>query len=175
MTDSPHVRPAVADDAAGIAAVHVQSWRETYSEQLPVATLTALDESEFAARWTGNLQSRGADIWVAVADGAIVGWASSSTDRDDNRPHARELEGIYVVASHHGTGAGQRLMDAAVGQRDAYLWMAVGNERALPFYRRNGFEPDGAVSTKQLRGTPVEVMRLSRPLASAHADSGPAR
>jgi len=168
MTDSLHVRPAVVTDAAGIAAVHVQSWRETYVEQLPAATLTALDEAEFTARWTRNLQSGTADIWVALAGETIIGWASSSAGRDEDRPHNLELEGIYVVASHHGSGAGQGLLDAAIGHRDAYLWMAVGNDRALAFYRRNGFTPDGAVSTKALRGTPVEVMRLVRPIPSAH-------
>ena len=168
MTDSPLVRPAVVTDAAGIAAVHVQSWRETYVEQLPAATLTALDEVEFSARWTRNLQSGTADIWVAVVGETIIGWASSGTGRDERRPHDLELEGIYVVASHHGSGAGQGLLDAAIGHRDAYLWMAVGNDRALAFYRRNGFTPDGAVSTKALRGTPVEVMRLVRPIPSAH-------
>lgn len=168
MTDSLQVRPAVVADAAGIAAVHVQSWRETYIDQLPESTLVALDEGEFTARWITNLQSPVTDIWVAVIGGAIIGWASSSAGRDEDRPHNLELEGIYVVASHHGSGAGQGLLDAAIGHRDAYLWMAVGNDRALAFYRRNGFTPDGAVSTKHLRGTPVEVMRLVRPIPSAH-------
>jgi len=168
MTDSLHVRPALISDAAGIAAVHIQSWRETYTAQLPGATLAALDESEFAARWAGNLSGGASSVWVALIGPTVIGWASSSTGRDSDRPHPLELEGIYVVASHHGTGAGQQLMDAAIGRHNAYLWMAVGNERALAFYRRNGFAPDGALSTKELRGTPVEVMRLVRPLASAH-------
>ena len=162
MTDSLHVRPALATDAAGIAAVHLQSWRETYVEQLPASTLAALAESEFTERWAGILRGGDTAVWVAVLGPTVIGWASTGTGRDSERPHELELEGIYVVASHHGAGAGQLLIDAAIGQHDAYLWMAVGNERALAFYRRNGFAPDGTVSTKELRGTPVEVMRLTR-------------
>jgi L-amino acid N-acyltransferase YncA len=111
MTDSLLVRPAVIGDAPGIAAVHVQSWRETYAAHLPAQVLADLDESEFAARWATNLQSTTIAIWVAVIGAKVVGWASVSAGRDAEQPTPLELEGIYVVASQHGTGAGQDLLD----------------------------------------------------------------
>ncbi|MDX3003067.1 hypothetical protein PWY87_15370 [Kribbella solani] len=39
---------------------------------------------------------------------------------------------------------GGRLLEVGVGERAAYLWVFEGNERALGFYRRHGFVPDGA-------------------------------
>jgi GNAT superfamily N-acetyltransferase len=50
---------------------------------------------------------------------------------------------IYQYARAHGTGTGQALLEAAVGDRPAYLWTAEDNPRALAFYTRNGFIPDG--------------------------------
>lgn len=38
-----------------------------------------------------------------------------------------------VLASHYGSGAGQQLLDAAVGDGGAYLWIADENPRALAF------------------------------------------
>ncbi|MFZ5868948.1 MAG: GNAT family N-acetyltransferase [Actinomycetota bacterium] len=63
------------------------------------------------------------------------------------RPRRLELHLIYLLAAHHGTGLGQGLLDAAVADAPAFLWIAEDNPRALAFYRRNGFEPDGARDT----------------------------
>ncbi|MFC8599798.1 GNAT family N-acetyltransferase [Isoptericola sp. NPDC057191] len=57
----------------------------------------------------------------------------------------RELWLLYVLAAHHGTGAGQALLDTALPPgTPAQLWVAEANPRARRFYERNGFLPDGA-------------------------------
>ena len=55
-----------------------------------------------------------------------------------------ELNGLYLLTAQHGTGLGPALIDAALGDRPASLWMAEDNPRAVAFYGRNGFTPDGA-------------------------------
>jgi GNAT superfamily N-acetyltransferase len=70
--------------------------------------------------------------------------------------------GIYVLAGSYGAGAGQQLLDAAVGDAGAYLWIADENPRAFAFYRRNGFAPDGATAVHELAGTPLRVLRMVR-------------
>ena len=39
---------------------------------------------------------------------------------------------------------GPRLLEAAIGDAPAYLWVFEANDRARGFYARQGFEPDGS-------------------------------
>ena len=151
------IRPAVIADAPGIARVHWDSHQTTYVEPGRVARdrVEAWTMADRVARWTANLAIANdvypapegfhrLAIWVAVVDGAVVGWANTSAGRDADRPRDLELEGLYVLDVHHGTGVGQALLDAAIGDRPAYLWALADNPRAHAFYRRNGFVADGA-------------------------------
>jgi hypothetical protein len=47
------IRPATAEDAAGIAAVHVRSWQVAYRGQLPDALLDSLSVDQ-RTRWWGE-------------------------------------------------------------------------------------------------------------------------
>ena len=58
-----------------------------------------------------------------------------------------QLEKLYSRPAALGTGVGQALLDAAIGDAPAYLWLVDGNARAAAFYRRNGFRPDGVETT----------------------------
>jgi len=156
------VRPARASDAPGIAAVHVQSWRETYAHLVPAGFLAGLDVGERTAGWARILDDDVTDVLVALDTERIVGWASASAGRDRLRPAPRELEGIYVVAAAHGSGAGRLLLDAAIGDGPAYLWMADDNPRAEAFYRRHGFARDGAAKEESLGPVVLPVVRLVR-------------
>ncbi len=142
--------------------MHIQSWRETYAHLVPERVLDDLDHDARAARWRQILESGASEVWVALDGDEIVGWGSAGAGRDEDAPADRELNGMYVLTSHHGTGAGQALLDNAVGPRDAYLWVAAENDRAEAFYRKNGFTPDGTAGTAELAGTPVATRRLVR-------------
>jgi GNAT superfamily N-acetyltransferase len=155
------VRPASVDDARGIAAVHVQAWREAYVRQLPATVLAGLRVEPRIERWASIIEDDVTDVFVAEVDGRIVGWATAGDGRDDDRPTSRELEGIYVLAAHHGTGA-QLLLDAAIGAGDAYLWMMDDNPRAEAFYLRNGFVRDGLERDQVMAGHPIHIVRLVR-------------
>jgi len=63
--------------------------------------------------------------------------------------NALEVERIYIQGIHHGTGAGQVLMDKAIeismaGGYD-YMWLGVWehNPKAIRFYEKNGFSVFG--------------------------------
>ncbi|PYY51556.1 GNAT family N-acetyltransferase [Curtobacterium sp. MCBD17_023] len=159
------VRPAVDTDAPGIADVHVQAWREAYAHLLPAAFLASLDPVARTTRWRRTIagaSAAGTSVAVAEHGGAVVGWATAGPARDDPAIRDVELTGIYVLASAHGSGAGQLLLDAVLGNAPAFLWVADDNPRAQAFYRRNGFRRDGTTKTERLGDNAVLAARMVR-------------
>jgi ribosomal protein S18 acetylase RimI-like enzyme len=156
------VRRASLADARGIAEVHVQGWREAYAHLVPAEALARLSVDQRELRWRELLGAADPGLWVAADAGRIVGFARSASARDSDSPRDLELPEIYVIASHYGTGAGQRLLDAALGGAPAVLWVADDNPRARAFYTRNGFRPDGATKVGPLAGTDILETRLVR-------------
>jgi GNAT superfamily N-acetyltransferase len=153
--------------------VHVQVWREAYAGLMPADYLAALSIESFTDRWRellrgeadGTQQRR---TFVLTADGEPVGIATAGPSRDEPAEPASELYAINVLAAHHGSGHSRQLFEAAV---DAVapgaalsLWVLRGNERAMSFYRRLGFAPDGR--TKEHPGTGVLEERWVRPPAA---------
>lgn len=133
-------------DAAGLADLHVETWRETYGSQMPAS---AFDDAARAARlemWQGtlNLPNPAGTLQVAEAAGKLIGFAGAMPSKDREAVRDLHLRMLYVLADFHGTGAGQQLLDAVIGDSPALLWVAEDNLRARRFYERNGFAADGA-------------------------------
>jgi ribosomal protein S18 acetylase RimI-like enzyme len=139
----PRVRSARPSDAAALAAVHVACWRETYAHLLSAAFLAAIDTGEKARMWRRALERGPGRVHVAEADGEVVGLVAVRAGGPE-APRELELALLYLRAAHHGSGLGQALLDAAVGARPAFVWVAEDNPRARAFYLRNGFRPDSA-------------------------------
>lgn len=156
------MRAPVVEDAPAIHAVHRASWLETYAHLLEAAVIERryADAERWRASWR-ELIARGV-VSVAERDGRVVGWAYAVPT--GGGPRDRELEGIYLLAEAHGSGLGQALLDAVIGDAPAFLWVAEGNPRAEAFYRRNGFERDGAVDRHRVAsdGTALTAVRMVR-------------
>ena len=155
------VRAAGVEDASEIARVHIESWRETYSALVEPGELDDLSQDRRAERWATNLAT-GTAAWVAEADGAVIGFAGIGGGDHKEQPRALELGALYVLAEHHGTGAGQALLDAAIGDSPAFLFVADRNPRATRFYQRNRFVFDGVTENHPLVRTPVLSRRMVR-------------
>jgi len=141
------VRPATVVDADGAGSVHYASWVETYTGLASQDFWDRASRERSVATWRHLLED-GLDASVAEVAGAIVSVAvaGQSKDRNGYPPvRARVLSNLYVLAAHHGTGIGQALLDVVVPPgTGAELWVARDNPRAVRFYERNGFVPDGA-------------------------------
>lgn len=150
MSDNA-IRAMVPGDAAGIAAMHHQSWVDTYGEYLPTGYFDEWTVEAAVARWERTLAgppAPGVDRVVATADGAVVGFATAGPARPiEDRPapvRPFELWGLYVARDELGSGLGQRLLDTVLpADRPAELWVFADNARARAFYARNGFRDDG--------------------------------
>src|SRR5688572_11272938 len=78
------IREAALADAAGIAVVHIDSWRTTYRGIVPQAYLDSLDYDERTVRWNQILSESAATHAVYVAEDrqvGIVGFASGGPER----------------------------------------------------------------------------------------------
>lgn len=73
----------------------------------------------------------------------MVGIAAAGSPRDDDATWPIELFVRYLLASHHGSGAGQALLEAVIDAQPAALCVTDPNPREQAFYRRAGFALDG--------------------------------
>ena len=122
----------------------------------------ARDPDRFAANWARLLADpAGPPVVVAEVAGEVVGFAQAVPSRDEPPVRPLELATLYLRAAQHGSGLGQELLDAVVGDRPASLWVAEQNPRARRFYERNGFTADGARTVLESWEGLVEV-RLVR-------------
>ena len=141
------VRLAVPDDAERIVDIRNTGWREAYAHLLSAEFLANLTSDVERLR-ESLAQARRTVTVVAELDGEVVGYALAGPPLDDeDEPRDWGLFHIYQYPRAYGSGTGQALIDAALGDRPAYLWTAEDNPRALAFYRRNGFIPDGTRKT----------------------------
>lgn len=152
MTDSPaHVRLARSTDAQGIADVHIQSWRETYSGLIPDRLMDAEALAKRGRMWTSilALDPLPGRIAVAERDGRVVGFAfagpATHPDASKGMVPARDwhLYSIYLLSGEQGTGVGRSLLDMVAEDRPAQLWVLKENEPARAFYEMQGFVADG--------------------------------
>ena len=157
------VRPVRDVDAEALGRVHATCWHETYDHLISKAALEAVSPKRMAELWT-HWAAQGPEfkMFAALVNGEIVGFAGSGPARDRDAPRFRELYFIYLLDAYHGTGIGQKLFDAAVGDDAVYLWVASDNPRAHRFYERNGFALDGADQHVPFLGEEIHEVRFVR-------------
>ena len=110
----------------------------------PAWTSSSEGEDYFRERIGGA----GGMAWVVECDGAVGGYLSAVIEEADECRTVRrvaELESMYVRESLRGQGAGHALI------REFFSWAArsnvqrlrvvasAGNQKAIAFYRREGF------------------------------------
>ena len=164
------IRPAEVSDAAAIARVHVASWQEAYAGIIPIEYLAAVEPAEREQRWSEHLSNgpgAGVRTWVADEDGTIVGFASVGPARDeDAERNQEEIYSIYLDPTKWGQGVARDLIRTVLADVPATtplsLWVMADNARARHFYRRHGFNPDGAERLEDLAGAKLLEVRYRR-------------
>jgi GNAT superfamily N-acetyltransferase len=145
------IRQARLEDAAGIAHVHVDTWKTTYAGIIPDAYLAAMDEETYAARWREQLSTGPALIFVAetIAEAGgsgtagMIGFACAGDARQSRPGYDAELYTFYVLRQFQRMGVGRALFHAIVnglqakGHTAIILWALEANT-CLPFYERLG-------------------------------------
>ncbi len=152
------IREALIDDAEGVARVHVRSWQAAYRGLIDQQILDGLSIADRAAGWRGFITEplpTTLALLVAVRDGAVVGWTSFGSGRDEDASADGEIYGIYADPAAWSTGIGHSLLAAAeeriadAGHSRAYLWVLDGNDPADAFYGSHGWTADGATKREE--------------------------
>lgn len=149
------IKPATAADAATIAllaritfgATFGHLFRDSMDLQNYYQKLFAVEKIRNGIAKAENL------FWLATMDELPVGYAklklNSPTPSLDSVAVC-QLQKIYILADVIGTGVGRQLQEIVLNTaRDLAfqdLWLSVlhSNERALRFYKKNGYQEIGS-------------------------------
>ncbi|WP_051511475.1 GNAT family N-acetyltransferase [Skermanella stibiiresistens] len=140
------IRRARVEDAAGIAATHVDSWRTTYPDMVPDSYLLGMSESAYTRRWSAILADRarihGSFVAVEPPIG-VVGFASCGAQRTGLEGYGGEFYALYLYDHAQNRGIGRHLMAAMAtelmnyGMNSAVVWVLAVNPSRW-FYERLG-------------------------------------
>ncbi len=146
------IRAAGAADAEALALIGAATFLETFAIVHTGAEILAHCRSEHSAAAYSRLIGPECDAWIleTAATAAPLGYAMLTTaDLPGQSAGDLELKRIYVLSRFHGDGAGAELMRRVVtrarerGAERLLLSVYSGNERALAFYRKQGFAKIG--------------------------------
>ena len=158
------LRQATPEDAEAVVLMQTQAHEECYLHLLSPAFFERRRAGipERVERRRAFLDTGEPRILAFDADNRLVGYADAGPGREDDAPEALELYSIYTLRRTYGTGLGAALVRAAVGSGAAYLWVLEDNPRALAFYLKQGFRPDGKRNTLPPEWEALPELRLVR-------------
>ena len=153
------VRDAADEDAAALAAVHAETWVDTYVGK--VADEVAAERIARARDrdWIQHTELRtqlGGGVVVLTLDGEVVGFCEygPTEDADDDPRLVGHIMRLYILPAHQGRGGGRLLLEAACrrladsGFTSATLWTVEdGWNPAHGFYGRLGWDLEDAHQT----------------------------
>lgn len=176
--DQLHIRFAEAGDAAALAALGAQTFRDTFGGANTAGDMQAYLQTAFSVdAIRRELEDVTNTFLLAFADDepGPVGYAKLRAGPPDD--HVRglapiELQRLYAARTHIGHGIGGALLQAALdvahGKDYLTLWLGVWehNPRAIAFYRRWGFTTAGD-HVFRLGSDDQRDLIMERPIAPA--------
>jgi ribosomal protein S18 acetylase RimI-like enzyme len=149
IMENIEIKIVLPNDLVVLQNISRMTFFETFSETNTEGNMAKYLEEELSLeRLATELKNKDSEFYFAVLDDDIIGYlklnfGQSQTELQDDK--ALEIERIYVLKEFHGKNVGQVLYDKAmqIACRAAinYVWLGVWeeNERAINFYKKNGF------------------------------------
>ena len=164
-------RDASIGDGAALAAMGRHCFVETFGAHFPADDMALHLEHMFGPdALPSNYEDPALKIRVAEADGTVAAYLKLAPMElpVPHEPDALELKQLYVLTPWQGAGVAAVLMGWAVetaraaGARALYLSVWEKGDRAIAFYRKQGFETVGVAPFRLGDGVYQDpVMRLA--------------
>jgi ribosomal protein S18 acetylase RimI-like enzyme len=138
-----HIRKAVPSDAAGIANVHVNSWKTTYKDIVSDDYLNSLTVEDRTIRWNDILSCSHQTYVCELKSGEVAGFISVGKERDEQ--YEGELYAIYLLKENQRNGLGSALFKFAMtalksqGFSNMLVWVLKENPSKYFYY---SFKPE---------------------------------
>ena len=145
------VRPATPNDAQGM----MENINAVGAEIDWIITEGVGSDVEREREWIAQYDGAGSVLYVAEADGRIVGQADVAAGRWPKETHVGTI-GVAIQAGWRDAGLGRAMMERVLEWmrdrqfRKACLSVFSTNARAIALYRKLGFEVEG-VRKRQFR------------------------
>jgi GNAT superfamily N-acetyltransferase len=146
MREIWRVRKATLDDVAGVARVHVDSWRTTYKGIVQTDFLNGMSYENSESRWWNRLERNIAQYALFVAEddsGRIIGFAHGGPERSGDTVYDGELYAIYLLEDYQRKGIGKQLFRSVVSHLtdnnfQAMLIWVLSDNPSRNFYESMG-------------------------------------
>jgi RimJ/RimL family protein N-acetyltransferase/ribosomal protein S18 acetylase RimI-like enzyme len=161
-----NIRRAKILDAAEIANVHINSWREAYKNILPQDFLDKrpLHFKNRYELWKKVTANESQITFVAESpEHGVVGFINGANARDEEYKDYSEVWCIYLLQQYHGRKIGLRLLkayfDIAIEKEftKGYLWVLKDNP-TIKFYEKTGARLTNGVKRDEIGGQEVEEL-----------------
>lgn len=137
------------EDVKELQGISRTTFKESFGEQNTQVNMEKYLLEKFSEKQLlSELENPESTFYFAKIGGKVVGYLKLNTGQAQTElkhENGLEIERIYVLKSCIGTGIGKQLFNLSVEfarqKKSHYIWLGVWekNERALTFYRKNGF------------------------------------
>lgn len=139
------IRAATAGDIPGIAFVHSEGWRTTYTGVLPQSHIEKRSVENRKRLW-GDVFAEGLeDVFVACDGGKIVGFIAGGPPDERIAGFDAELTVFYLLREVQRQGVGTKLLRALAARMlergfHAMSVLVLAENPSRAFYERTGAE-----------------------------------
>lgn len=145
VADTVEVRDAAVEDAAAIARIYVDTWRDTYDGILSAAYLAKMSVEKLSQRWRQLLRRPHELVLVAVLHDEVVAFCSGGLETSGDPFFRGEVFTLYVTPEHQRRGIGEHLLAEMLARLEHLAPVIVQvlekNDGARRFYVEMGGVP----------------------------------
>ncbi|WP_330745896.1 GNAT family N-acetyltransferase [Chryseobacterium sp. CP-77] len=144
------LRQIAENEIVPLQEISKKTFFETFSEDNTQESMNIYLEKSFSKeKLFTELNDQNSEFYFAELDNEVIGYLKLNmglSQTEDKLDNALEIERIYVLKEFHGKKVGQVLyqkaLEIAVQKQVHYIWLGVWekNDRAIAFYRKNGFK-----------------------------------